>query len=167
MDMKEHILMALKEQFARWEELLTNLTEEQTTTSRFDSNWSIKDVIAHLWGWQQISIARVEAAKLNQEPEFPKWIEELGKDWDEEENTNQTNAWIYKTYQIESWSEIYQNWREGFLKLLDSAESIPEKYLLDESRYSWLHGYSLAFILMGSYDHHREHLDELFATLKP
>jgi hypothetical protein len=165
MDMKEHILMALKEQFTRWEELLINLSEEQITTSRFDYNWSIKDVIAHLWGWQQISIARIEAAKLNQEPEFPKWIMEMDGNW--EENANQTNAWIYETHHTKSWSEVYQNWREGFLKLLASAEPIPEKDLLDGSRYSWLKGYSLAFILVASYDHHQEHLEKLIAALQP
>ncbi len=157
--------MALKEQFTRWEELLKNLSEEQITISRFDDNWSIKDVIAHLWGWQQISIARIVAAKLNQEPEFPKWIMEMDGNW--EENANQTNAWIYETHHTKSWSEVYQNWRVGFLKLLASAEPVPEKDLLDGSRYSWLKGYSLAFILVASYDHHQEHLEKMIAALQP
>ena len=117
MNIKEHILAALKEQFNQWEELLKSLKSEQITTPRFDHNWSIKDVIAHLWGWQQISIARIEAATLSKEPEFPKWTSELAEGW--EENANRTNAWIYETQHAKSWSEIYRNWREGFLKLLD------------------------------------------------
>jgi hypothetical protein len=72
MNMKEHILTALREPFERWEELLTSLTEEQITTPRFDDNWSVKDVIAHLWAWQQISIARMEAAVFDRKPELPK-----------------------------------------------------------------------------------------------
>lgn len=162
MNMKEHILAALKEQFNRWEELLKNLSEEQITTPRFDYDWSIKDVIAHLWAWQQISTARMEAAVYNREPEFPKWTTEVDGDW--EENADQTNARIYETNRYKSWSDVYRNWREGFLRLLAAAHPIPEKDLLDASRYSWLDGYSLAFVLVASYDHHQEHLEKLIAA---
>ena len=163
MNMKDHILTALREQFNRWEELLASLGEEQITAPRFDDNWSIKDVIAHLWAWQQISIARMEATVLNQKPEFPKWLAEFDEGW--EENAGQTNAWIYQTYHQKPWSEIYQKWREGFLKFLESGEPIPEKDLLDRDRYPWLKGYPLAFILVASYDHHQEHLEQLLASL--
>jgi len=51
MKMKDHILTALREQFESWEELLASLSEEQITAPYFDLDWSIKDVMAHLWGW--------------------------------------------------------------------------------------------------------------------
>ena len=70
MNMKDHILAALREQFERWEELLASLSEEQITTPNFDLDWSIKDVIAHLLAWQQISIARMEAAEGIKNPSF-------------------------------------------------------------------------------------------------
>ena len=163
MNMKEHILAALREQLGRWEEVLASLSDKQITEPRFDQNWSIKDVIAHLWGWQQISIARMTAAALYREPEFPEWARELPGDW--EENADQTNAWIIKTQHQKPWSEVHQNWREGFLLFLDSGETIPEKDLLDADRYTWLKGYSPAFILVASYDHHQEHLEKLVAWL--
>jgi hypothetical protein len=164
MNMKEHILSALTEQFSHWEELLASLGDEQITAPHFDFSWSIKDVVAHLWAWQQISIARMEAAVLNREPEFPKWSAQSGGDW--EENANQTNAWIFETYHDQPWPEVHQNWREGFLRFLDLAEPISEKDLLDGNRYAWLKGYSLAFILVASYDHHQEHLEKLAAWLQ-
>ena len=164
MNMQEHILAALEEQFNHWEELLKNLSEEQITTPRFDFDWSIQDVIAHLWAWQQISTARMEAALQHREPEFPRWMTEQAGDW--EENADQTNARIYDTHHDKSWSEVYQNWREGFLRLLEAAGPIPEKDLLDASRYAWLDGDSLAFVLVASYDHHQEHLEKLSAALQ-
>ena len=48
MNMKDHILAALEEQFDHWQELLANMDENQITAPRFDFDWSIKDVIAHL-----------------------------------------------------------------------------------------------------------------------
>lgn len=164
MNMKEHILAALKEQFNHWEELLKNLSEEQITTPRFDLDWSIKDVIAHLWGWQQISTARMQAALENREPEFPEWMTDQDADW--EEDADQTNARIYETNHDKSWSEVYRSWREGFSRLLDAAGPIPEKDLLDASRYAWLDGYSLGFVLVASYDHHQEHLGKLIVALQ-
>ncbi len=134
MNMKEHILTALKEQFNHWEELLVNMSEEQINAPLLPSNWCIKNVITHLWAWQQISVARMEAARQDHEPEFPRWVAELQSDW--EGNANQTNAWIYDTYREQAWSEAYQNWREGFLQFLELGRAIPEKDLLDAGKVS-------------------------------
>jgi len=163
MNMQEHILNALREQFNRWEEVLGSLSEAQITAPSFDLNWSIQDVIAHLWGWQQISIARMEGGVHDREPEFPKWVAELGEDW--EENADQTNAWMYKTYHEQPWSTVHQNWSEGFLRFLEIGERIPEKDLLDGDRYPWLGGFPLASILLSSYDHHQEHFEKLMDWL--
>ncbi len=164
MNMKEHILAALKEQFSSWEELLISLSEEQITDPRFDLDWSIKDVMAHLWGWQQISIARMEGGLQDREPEFPNWVTELGTVW--EEDADQTNARIYELNHEKPWTEIHQNWRNGFLRFLETAEPISERDLLDGDKYPWLKGYSLAFILVASYDHHQEHLEKLANRLR-
>jgi len=164
MSMKEHILAALREQFNRWEELLASLSEEEITAPHFDFDWSIKDVMTHLWGWQQISVARMEGGLHNREPEFPKWVTELGNVW--EEDANQTNARIYEINHEKPWTEIHQNWRNGFLRFLELGNTISEKDLLDGDRYPWLKGYSLAFILVASYDHHQEHLEKLLDWLR-
>jgi hypothetical protein len=159
MNMKEHILSALREQFERWEELLATLSEEQITVSHFDFDWSIKDVMAHLWAWQQISIARMEGGWHNQEPKYPNWIVESSENW--EENADRVNAVTFELNHEKSWSEIYQNWKNGFMSFLALGKEISEKDLLDGDRYPWLKGHSLAFILVASYDHHQEHLEKL------
>lgn len=164
MNMKEHILAALREQFDSWEELLASLSDEQITTPHFDYNWSIKDVIAHLWAWQQISVARMESGLQDREPEIPKWIVSLGEDW--EDNADRVNALTFETNHKKPWSEVHQNWKDGFLHFLELGNKISERDLLDGDRYPWLKGYSLAFILVASYDHHQEHLEKLLAWLE-
>jgi hypothetical protein len=164
MNMKEHILTALREQLDSWEELLASLSEEQINAPQLDFDWSIKDVMAHLWGWQQISIARMEGGLQDQEPEFTSWAAELGDDW--EENTDKTNALFYESNYTKPWLEVHQNWRDGFLRFLELGNKVSEKDLLDGGRHSWLKGYSLAFILVASYDHHQEHLEKLTDWLR-
>ena len=48
MNMKDHILAALQEQYHRQEELLVSLSEEQIAFLLLPSILSIKDEIAHL-----------------------------------------------------------------------------------------------------------------------
>ena len=164
MNMKEHILTALREQFDRWEELLASMSEEQIKAPLLPSEWSIKDVIAHLRAWQQRSIARMEAALFNREPEFPMWL--AGIDPDSESYTDQVNAWIFENGREQPWVKVYRSWSEGFLRFLESGEGVSEKDLLDSNRYPWLKGYPLAYILLASYDHHQEHYEKLLAWLQ-
>jgi hypothetical protein len=164
MKMKEHLLAALREECESWEELLASLSAGQITTPRFDFDWSIKDVIAHLWAWQQISIARLEGGLHDQEPAFPQWIVESIEYW--EDDADGVNALTFRTHHNKPWSEIYQNWKNGFLRFLELGEKFPERDLLDRGRYPWLNGHSLAFILIASYDHHQEHLEKLTNGLR-
>jgi hypothetical protein len=162
MSMKDHILAALREQFERWEKLLASLNEEQIAAPRFDLGWSIKDVMAHLWAWQPISIGRMEGGLNERKPDFPKWITDI-ENW--EENADQVNAATYKNSYEKPWLDVHQNWRDGFLRLLELGSKIPERNLLDGDRYPWLNGYNLAFVLAASYDHHQEHFEKLQAAL--
>ena len=163
MNMKEHILAAMREQFARWEELLERTSDEQISIPLSPSSWSSKDVISHLWVWQQRSIARVEAACSNREPRYPEWVP--GLDPASGGDTEQTNAWIYETYKEKPWPAVRQDWMNGYLKFLEAGEGMDERDLLDSDKYAWLGGYSLAAVYLSSYDHHQEHFENLTAWL--
>jgi hypothetical protein len=158
------IITMLREEFNRWEELLTGIREEQITAPNLIANMSIKDIVAHLTTWQQISVARMEAARDNREPEFPKWPPEL--DPESEDDLDQINAWIYETRHEQPWSDVHREWEERFLRFLELAESIPEKDLLEVGRYPWLKEYPLSAVLLGSYEHHEEHLEPLLVLLR-
>lgn len=164
MNMKEHILAAMREQFELWDELLSSLSEREVTAQRFDLDWSIKDVVAHLWAWQQISIARMEGGVLDREPKYPGWIVDSMEDW--EEDADRVNALTFEKYYEKSWSEIYANWRNEFLRFLALGNDVSQRDLLDGDKYPWLKGYSLASILISSYDHHQEHLEKLRDSLE-
>lgn len=159
MNMKQHILAGLQDVFDEWEARLAGLSEAHITQAPAAGQYSIKDQIAHLMAWQQRTIARVDAARLNREPQFPAWPANL--DPEAEGDTEPINAWIYEIHRDRSWAQVHEDWRAGFQHLLISAQDIAELDLLDEGRYAWLNGYSLALILLATYGHHREHLDTL------
>ncbi len=162
---KQQNLSMLKEEFYRWEELLANISEGQITTRQLPSNLSIKDVMAHLRAWQQVTIARLEAALSNREPEFPEWLG--GKSPESEEELEQFNARIHDNNRDRPWLNVNREWREGFLRVLELGETIPEKDLVEEGRYPWLEGYALIVVLQGTYEHHHEdHLEPLLDWLQ-
>jgi hypothetical protein len=163
MNMQDHILAALREQLEGWEALLASLDDEQRTTPLSPSPWSVKDELAHLRAWQQRSIARLEAAHQGGEPEFPHWLE--GKD-PESENVDEINTWIYESNRSLPWTEVYTKWREGYRHLIELGGGISERDLLDSSMFPWMKGYSLADVLLATYDHHQEHLEVLVEWLR-
>lgn len=154
MDDKQQMLTSLRAEFDRWEALLASMSEQQIIAPALPESLSIKDVVAHLWGWQQLSIARLEAALHGRELEFHLWPDELGVDT--EGDPDAINDWLYRTYRDAPWAEVYQNWRTGFLRFLELGAAIPADDYADPARYPWLHGYPLSAVLTGSFDHHHE-----------
>lgn len=164
MDDKQEILQALRAEFNRWEALLAGMNEAQITDPQLPGGLSLKDVIAHLWAWQQRSIARMDAALHNHEPEFPKWPETLVAEADD---VDQVNDWILRTNRDKSWAQVYAEWRAGFLRFVELTEAIPEQELLQPGRYAWLGEHPLALIPRSSYEHHHEeHLGPLLDWLR-
>ena len=161
---KQHILAMLRDVFNRWEELLSGMSDEQVNAPGLPGNMSIKDVIAHLRAWQQVSITRLEAALLNREPRFPEVP--AGLDLDTENDVDAINAWFHETYRDQPWSRVYDAWRAGFLRFVELAEAIPEPDLLEAGRYPWMRHYALADALIGSYEHHDEHLEPILAWIR-
>ena len=157
MDAKRGLLTSLREVFDSWDKLLAGESEEGINAQRYSAGWSIKDVIAHLRAWQQISVARLEAALYNAEPDYPPWL--AGADpFFAEEHTDEFNLRIFAIYHDQSWSSVHLGWKQGFLRLLKVAEAIPKKDILDPQRYPWLKGDTLGSVLQGSCEHHQEHL---------
>jgi hypothetical protein len=165
MTSKPEILALLRSEFDHWEELLNRLSEEQIIAPNFISSWSIKDTLAHLMAWQTRSIARLEAARLDKEPDFPRWpVQPLP---DPGDNTEEINTWIYQTYCDEPWSVVHASWRSGFQRFLELAQAIPEKDLLDPKRYPWMEGQPLLAVMQSSYEHHHiDHLEPLLTLLQ-
>jgi hypothetical protein len=158
MSEKKQLITMLEQVFNQWQDLLEGLTEEQITAQPRSYDMSIKDVMGHLRAWQQVSIARMEAAVSNREPEFPDWLGGLHPE--SEEHREEYNARIYEIYHDQPWSKVHHVWRDGFLRFLDLIEAVPEQDLLNTQKYPWLaKGDALIAVLEGSYGHHQEHLE--------
>jgi hypothetical protein len=162
---KQQLLTALREEFNRWDRLVGSMREAQITAPALHEDWSINDMVAHLRAWQQRSVARLEAAQLGKEPNYPAWPAQL--DPEEEGQPHDLNAWLYAQTRDQPWPRVYEDWRTGFLRFLELAAAIPEGDLLAKDKYAWLEGYALIDVLNGSLEHHQEHAEYLEPLLAP
>ncbi len=164
MTTKQQVLTQLKDEFDRWEELLAGMNEPQIIAPQLAANWSVKDVIAHLWIWQQRSIARLEAALTDQEPVYPQWPAQF--DPEVEGEPDELNVWLYEVNREKGWSQVYQEWQTDFARYLALGDKIPEQDLLMPNRYAWLEGMPLIEVFRGTDEHYREHREWLVPWLR-
>jgi hypothetical protein len=158
---KSQMISLLMEEFNRWNDILSTLTDEQADSVLYD-NRTIKDDIAHLWIWQCVSVARMEAAINGHEPRLDWWHKDYAPE--DHDHTDEINDWIYQSNRDTAWAEVYKNWREQFRHFIGLGEQVSESDLLDTSKYSWLNGYPLMAVLNGSYEHHHiDHFPHLLA----
>jgi hypothetical protein len=167
MHTKTEILSMLRDVFNRWQETLSGMTNDQISIPRAPGELPVKDEVAHLWAWQQISFARAEAALHNTETNYPDWANEPGFDIDGDDgDVDQVNAIIYKANKDRPWSSIHADWKGQFSRYLDLLEQIPEDSLTQPGRYPWMGEYALMESLEGSYEHHDEHLEHVTKWLR-
>ncbi len=62
MEYKQELVKRLREERDRWVALLAQLGEDQIVAPDLPGGWSIKDLVAHLMVWQQLTAARFQAA---------------------------------------------------------------------------------------------------------
>ena len=158
-DVRE-ILEKLRDERDRWEGLLSGLDADDIAASRLPNGWSIKDLVAHLMAWQQVTLARLEAARQGASPVLPGWL--AGGDPESDDDVHRFNARILEAYRERSWPQVHEAWRDGFSRVLALAEEIPADDLVRPGRYPWLDGGSLVTVLHGTFDHHHDdHLGPL------
>lgn len=156
---KQHIIDELAEIFNRWQVLLASLSEDQILSPVDPSGWTVKDIVAHLWSWQQASVARMEAAIHDRNPNYPAWW--VIRAPDPEEDVDGTNALLYKLSKDKPWKVVYSDWKSQFMHYLELLQKIPEKDFTQAGRFTWMGKYAIADSSNGSLDHHKEHYETL------
>jgi hypothetical protein len=141
---------------AAWEALLAEVGERPMERPGAAGDWTFKDVVAHLNGWRERTVAKLEAAARGQEPSPPPWP--TGLDEDSDEDVDAINRWLYERDRDRSAAEVVAESREQFGRMRAAVEQVSEADLFQPGRYAWLGDYPLSAVLDGSYGHlHEEH----------
>jgi hypothetical protein len=115
---KSELLSALQEAYGQWESLLTQIGPARMEQPGVNGDWSMKDVIAHLSGWNRRLVERLEAAQRGLAEPSPPWPAQL-------ETEDEINAWIVESYRGRSLREVLDDTQQLNERLLAVVETLP------------------------------------------
>jgi len=122
---KSELLQWLQEEYRGWEGLLGQIRPEWMEQPGVNGDWTMKDMIAHLTGYQPRVNANLQAA-LRGEPEPPPpWPAHLQTD-------DEINAWIYETNRRRSLDQVLDESRRIVQQFLDLVKEFPEDVQIEQ-----------------------------------
>lgn len=87
---KSEILQWLEQAQGQWQTLLDEIGLARMEQPGVNGDWSMKDIVAHLAGWNRHLLNRFGAALRGEAEPPPPWPAQL-------ETDDEINAWIYET----------------------------------------------------------------------
>ncbi len=158
---KLELLQWFTEEQQKWELLLAAIGQKRMDQSGLNGEWPMRDLVAHLTGWQRWLVARLKAARDGQPEPPPPWPAELKTEDD-------INAWIYETNRkndvrqvLEDAHQVYEQMRAAIQDLPDDAQI---KTIESKFHVVWVNAQRFA---VGEFFHHfyDDHLTDVRAWL--
>jgi hypothetical protein len=116
---KAELLTWLMEEQQKWELLLAAIGETRMEQAGVNGDWSMRDIVAHLTGWQRWLVARLQAAAQGQPEPSPPWPAEVTTD-------DATNTWIYETNRTRSARQVLDDAAAVYAQLAETLNGLPD-----------------------------------------
>lgn len=158
-DPRRELADAIERERAIWRDLVNEVGESRMTEPGPMGEWSFKDLAAHLLGWRNRTIARLEAASQGRAAPPSPWPTELADD-------DSINAWIHEQGSTRSVREVLADTDQSYQRLADAIASLPDEMVTNPEAFPWLEHRSLAEQKANLFSHlHDEHMPSVRAWL--
>lgn len=127
---KEQLLIAMRTERDGLEQALTTLTQEQLCATSPITRWAIKDVLAHIFEWEQMCLSWYKAGLKGITPAVPG----EGFKWSQ---LPALNKQIYEKHRDRPLAEILKDFRRSYQQILKTVPKISEDDLFLPGRYAW------------------------------
>ena len=127
---KKDLLDAIKKERSALDEYIETLTLEQMVEPNIVGNWSVKDVLAHLFAWMQMCIGWYNAGLRNEIPALPA----SGFKWNQ---TPQLNQRIYEKYNDMSLDEVLAQFEASSHEILGIIQGLSNDELFTAGYFAW------------------------------
>lgn len=155
---KPELISWLQAEYRQWEAFLEQIGPERMEQPGVTGNWSIKDIVAHLTGWNRWLVARLNAARDDEPQPSPRWPASL-------QNDDEINAWIYENSRDQSLQDVLAESRQVFQQLVATVERFPDDLTIDPS-YRIVRFGDQRFSVSEFFDHfHDDHEPDMRAWL--
>src|SRR6266702_4374605 len=139
--------------------LLAKLSDEQMCQATLEGQRSIKDILAHITAWERLCTGWIQCALRGETPET---LVVNATD----EDVDRLNERTFLEHQNRPLQDVLAESHQTYQQFLEQVQALSEEELNDPNRYPWTEGRSLVpFIAANSYDHYREHIEQIRAWL--
>ena len=157
MDTRGRLVAHIEAERAWWANLVEEVGEGRMNEPGPMGEWTFKDLAAHLLGWRDRTIARLEAAADGREAPPPPWPSGLDDD-------DPINAWFQARSDGRSVRAVLDDVDRSYERLANAIAALPEDMVTRRDALPWMDGESLAETKL--FGHlHDEHMPSIRAWL--
>src|SRR5690348_18238395 len=132
---KDDLLARMRAEHEGWRALLAEVGEERMERPGPMGEWTFKDLAAHLSGWRERTIRRLEAGP-GVEPAMP-WPANLTDD-------DEINDWIHEQNRDRPPRDVPADADASYDRLAGAITALPEADVPTAGRFAWAEGIALA-----------------------
>lgn len=144
---KAQLLSAMQQEHEALDKALAALSPDQLTYVSKTTQWSIKDVLAHLLAWEQMCLGWYKAGLRGETPPLPA----KGYNWAQIPALNRA---IYERYHDCVLAEVLKQYRTSYRQMLKTVQGLTEEDLFTPKRYAWTGKNALAAYFIGATSSH-------------
>ena len=157
---KAELLADSRKEFDALEKFLETLPPDQLTEPGALGDWSVKDVLAHLYEWHQMVFCWYEAGLRGETPAVPA----EGYKWSQLPALNQA---IYERYRDRPLGDVLGDLRASHQRTVALIEELDEETLFARGLYPWMNKNHLAaYFTSNTGSHYRWARTEMRKTLR-
>jgi DinB superfamily len=161
---KRECLEQMHASFAEFDAVLATVPRDRLTEPNAVGIWSIRDLLAHLAGYERYVAAEIVGTLTGQAPtNHDKYGRDDAPTAADDENDDTTNAWVVAWARRQTLDSILTGYTDAHDRLVRAVEACSDADLDEPGRFPWVGPErSLAEILPGQcWGHHREHRPDL------
>jgi uncharacterized damage-inducible protein DinB len=161
---KTELLRKLQDEYRTWQAFVDGIDPARMAEPGVAGSWSVKDIVAHLTGWQRRLTDRLQAAQRGEPEPPPPWPAHA-------QSEDDINAWIYDSNRERPMRDIRDESHQALQQFFSAIEALPEDVQIDVEHH---HGRDFYFLRLGDqefvagefFDHfHDDHEPDIRAWL--
>ncbi len=157
---KTQLLDIIRKEYGRLEQSLTRITSDHMAVPGQPEAWSVKDIIAHLYEWQQMFSSWYQAGLRGETPAVPA----QGYKWNQLPALNQA---IFEKYRSLDSDRILAMFGQSHRDTVQFIESLSDSDLTTPGLFPWMnHNTLLSYLNSATAAHYLWARMEIMKTLK-
>lgn len=154
---KKDLMERVQTSWANWKALLAPIPMARYLEPGVEADWSLKDIVAHVAGWENLMAGWMEAVMRDETPEG--WP-------NSNEAVDGINAGLYAENRDKLLADVMVTAAKAHERAVAAVTAVPEANLFAKDMYDWRDGLPLWGLVGGNmFWHYEEHMASIQAWL--